>query len=78
MFCSRKLDHKKLASVALSVASDVITFANTRSSMNILYAALADSRDLNATAITKIQRSIAQDRGCAVTPGSINSKRHRQ
>jgi len=47
-------DHTKV-SFAFSVSSAVSTFAKTRSSINMLYAALADSRDLNTAAIT-IQR----------------------
>jgi hypothetical protein len=70
------MNHKNV-SFAFSVASAVRTFAKTRSSMNMLYAALADSRDLSATAIKFLKtHALMFDQG--FLPRSIDAERHCQ
>jgi hypothetical protein len=76
-FNQMNVNHKNV-SFAFSVASAVRTFAKTRSSMNMLYAALADSRDLSAIAIKNLKtHALLFDQGFLI-PRSIDAERHCQ
>ena len=76
-FNQMNMNHKNV-SFAFSVASAVRTFAKTRSSMNMLYAALADSRDLSAIYIKDSKTQDLLFDQIFLIPRSIDAERHCQ